>query len=139
MCLHTGTPAPDVLWSKDNVDLTTTKDTRIIPHFDVKQDLHILSIKNADIEDEGLYSLIVTNSMGSVSVTILVTAKMTETLTNEDIREDDETITKEVVKVEEPRGPKIEVAPEPVTFTTGETILLSCKVSGQAAQRSCVG
>ena len=115
---------------------------------DVKQDLHVLSIKDAVPEDAGVYKLTVVNDMGSVSITVKVTERTSETVTTEETGEsykkevsveERRTREEEVVKdlgVEGadkdhvPREPKIEVAPRHVTFEEGETIMLFCRVSG---------
>ena len=95
---------------------------------DVKQDLHILTIQNATLNDEGAYRLKVVNEKGSVSVTVMVTAKVTEDI--QTVETPKEELKIEVKQEPEPCKPKIEVAPEPVEFSLGETITLSCKASG---------
>ena len=76
----TGTPAPEVSWFKDNQKVEPTKDRRVTLDFDIKQGLHILTIRDAIHEDEGLFILRVVNETGSVSITVRVTAKTTATL-----------------------------------------------------------
>ena len=100
--------------------------------FDVKQDLHILTIKDAVRSDEGSYKLKISNEKGSVQVTVMVTAKTVEIVKTEVKEEVKEEVTETVKKPAEPEPsePKIEVAPEPVEFEEGETVTLSCKVSG---------
>ena len=131
------------------MDLKHSRDKRILLDFDVKQDLHILSIKDAVTEDEGSYILVVTNELGSVSVTVIVTAETTQTICIEDTQKD-EVLTftsfqqEDLVRLretEEPKEPdacepRIEVAPEPVSFEEGDTIMLSCKASGQEGCRA---
>ena len=112
--------------------------------FDVKQDLHILTIKDAVMSDEGSYKLKISNEKGSVQVTVMVTAKTVE-IVKKEVTEEVKKEVKEEVKIEkkeekkekpkkpaepEPCEPKIEVAPEPVDFNEGETVTLSCKISG---------
>lgn len=167
--LHTGVPAPEVKWYKGDDKLKPKNDSRITLDFDVKLDLHILTINDTLRSDEGLYKLKVVNQEGSISVSILVTyvedsQKVTKVEKREDKVTKEEAVT--VLKEEEqtsitvtekqeleesehvkdqtevreitseefskaPCKPVIDIAPEPVIFTEGESIILSCRVSGQ--------
>ena len=144
----TGHPLPEIKWYKDDQKLKSKKDKRITMDFDAKQSLYILTIKDALVSDEGAYKLKVSNEQGSVSVRVMVTARqttkvlITENGSQETIEAVDLVLVEEdesKPKAEEPKKPsepepckpKIEVAPQPVEFQEGETISLSCKVSGQ--------
>lgn len=96
--------------------------------FDMKQDLHILTIKDALKSDEGKYKLKVVNEKGSTSVSVMVTAK--DGTTVQKVITEEVTEQKVVTMAAEPCEPKIHIAPEPVQFKEGETITLSCRVSG---------
>ena len=108
--INTGTPAPEVKWYKDDKKVKS-KDTRITADFDIKQDLYVLTITEAVRSDEGTYKVKVTNEKGSVQVSVMVTAKVTE-------------------DIKQPCEPKIEMAPEPVEFNEGESFSLTVKISG---------
>ena len=114
-------------WLKDDQTLVSDKDSRITLDFDARQGLHILTIKDSVRTDEGAYKLKVYNEEGSVSVTVVVTAKKSLEMKEEEHLKER---PREDLK-DEPCEPKIEVAPEPVTFQEGETIKLACKISGQ--------
>ena len=110
--MSTGHPAPEVKWYKDDNKIKPNKDKRITMDFDVKQDLYILTIKDAVRSDEGSYKLKISNEKGSVQVTVMVTAKMPKT-------------------EEKPKtAPAFKSVPEPVTVKEGETIRLACGVTG---------
>lgn len=97
-------------WYKDDQQVQPNTDSRVRMDTDVKEDLKVMIIDKATRDDEGTYRLEVTNDSGSVSLNVMVTV-------DEGRRE--------------PKEPKIEIAPEPVEFTEGETITLKCKVSGK--------
>ena len=100
---------------------------------DIREDFHILTINDAVIEDEGSYTLKVVNETGSVSVTVMVTAKGEPKV---EPKEEPKVVEDEKPKEREPCKPKIEMAPEPVEFEEGETVTLSCKVSGQTGTKA---
>lgn len=104
----TGTPAPEVKWYKDDHKIKS-KDTRITANFDAKQDLYVLTVREAVRSDEGSYKVKVTNEKGSVQVSVIVTAKGDG----------------------KPKvAPTFHSVPEPVTVTAGESIRLTVGVTG---------
>ena len=107
----TGEPEPCLTWFKDDKKIRPQEDPRVSLDFDLKDDLNILIIENATQEDAGAYRLEVDNDHGEVNVTVMVSV--------------DESAPK-------PKEPKIETAPEPVEFIEGDSITLSCKVSGES-------
>lgn len=148
-----GIPSPEVKWYRDGDKLKPKKDPRISTDFDVRQGLHILTIRNTTKQDEGCYKIKIVNEEGSVSVTVMVTEceptskKMVKRFTEgEETRgvslisgtseqvPDTVSPTKTTERIkkreDEPCEPKIEVSPQPVEFIEGGDIQLSCKVSG---------
>lgn len=110
---YIGIPVPEVKWYKDDHKLKPNKDKRITMDFDVKQDLHILTIHDAVIADEGTYKLKVQNEKGTASVCVMVTAKVPG-------------------EPEKKKGtaPTFKSLPQPVNVSAGETIRLTCGVTG---------
>ena len=96
-----------------------------------------MTIKDAVFEDEGTYTLKVINKMGYTTVSVKVTAvqkEMDQRPPQGQVEEAFKVIPQPVevvAMVPEPTEPKILVAPHPVEFEEGETIVLSCKVAGQ--------
>ena len=137
----TGDPEPEIRFYKDNIRLAPRKlDRRMRIEWDMKADLTVLTIKNAESSDAGAYRLEASNQYGSSSVSVTVTVK----LPHEALEEADEGLSVEVVTlppvppskkgiqkvVPQPEPPKIEKAPEPVIVQEGDTIWLSCKIKG---------
>lgn len=150
-----GYPEPEVKWYRDERKLKPNKDRRMTMHFDTKQDLHILTIKDAVPSDAGEYKLKLTNEVKSISVRVMVTVRQETSIDAvqkvqsssepapavgaESCQETPISVSTPVApsadepKVAEsltPCKPKIVEAPQPVEFREGESFSLHCRVSG---------
>ena len=68
-----GEPEPEVTWLKGDTPLKPDEiDTRIEIEFDAKDNLYILIVHNAELDDTGEYTINAENIHGSMSVTVKV-------------------------------------------------------------------
>ena len=105
-------------WKKDGKTVKSKKKENRV-NISQTEDVHTLEVKDATAKDAGEYTVTAKNSTGSVTSTATV-----EVLSQEPV---------EAVDSAAIEAPKFEVAPQPVSVTEGETIRLTCQVSGTSA------
>lgn len=88
------------------------KDKRIKMDWDVATDLQFLEIHEATVEDAGEYSMEATTDGGTVASSAKVT----------------------VIK---PQAPKLEDGLKDLTIIEGETLKLTCKITGRIMAKLC--
>ena len=86
-------------------------------------DINTLTISDAKSSDYGEYTAKATNKFGVVQAAVTVSVKEEETVTEGEVTEED-------TEVEEKPKPQFELGPEATTVTEGETIRLTCRVTG---------
>ena len=144
-----GNPEPKVIWKKNDKEIKPKKkDKRFNISWDIDTELNTLEIKDATIEDTGIYTVEATNSLGTVQSTVTVTIQPTEEVEVKPINEavfieettpqetaaeqtsdsdsEDETSAVDASIVE----PEILIKPEDVEVPLGGIIKLACKVKG---------
>ena len=139
-----GNPAPEVSWYKDKQKLKPKKkDQKLKIDYDLDQDMNILTINDATMEDSATYTIKAKNSVGSVSESAIVTVEPVPVI--------DECVIENVEKsYEKPNLPSQEessdkpvkddnqkTAPgillrieEETSAELGETVNFRCKFSG---------
>ena len=146
-CVHIicsiGSPEPKITWKKGDKEIKPKKkDKRFVISWDIDNDLNTLEIKDAKVEDSGVYTIEATNSLGTVQSTVTVTVQPTEE--PEAINEAvcvEETAVQETAAEQENKTDKVEEAadviepeilikPEDVQVIPGATVKLSCKIKG---------
>ena len=140
-----GTPEPKIIWKKDDKEIKPKKkDKRFVISWDIDNDLNTLEIKDAKVEDSGIYTIEATNSLGTVQTTVTVSVQPTEEPEVETINEavcveettTQETAVEQVNESEEKEAevivvePEILMKPEDIQVTPGETVKLVCKIKG---------
>ena len=109
---YIGNPEPKVIWKKDNKEIKPKKkDKRFVISWDIDNDMNILEIKNAKVEDSGSYMIEATSPLGTIQETVTVTVE-------------------ETVIVEETVKPEILVKPDDILVACGDVVKLSCKITG---------
>ena len=77
--LTLGNPKPNVRWKKGDKEIKPKKkNKRFVISWDIDNDLNTLEIKDAKVEDSGVYTIEATNSLGTVLSTVTVTVEPTE-------------------------------------------------------------
>ena len=139
-CKVNGDPTPDIEWFKDDQLINAEKDKRITTDYDGISDMDMLMIDDITEEDAGSYTAKATNKWGVVTSTvnvIVAPAGMKFTMTKSASGETQVTMEEIVEEVKQktpkkPQGqsPEFEIGPEPTIVPVGETLKLSCKVTG---------
>ena len=71
--MQPGFPTPEVEWFKDETQIEPkNRDTRIVIDYDAEEDMHILEITDATLDDRGEYTFVVFNCHGGLSVIVKV-------------------------------------------------------------------
>ena len=144
--LYLGNPKPNVRWKKDGREIKPKKkDKRFLISWDINNDLNTLEIKDAEVEDSGVYIVEATNSLGTVQSTVTVIVQPTEQPKAEPMNEavcveeisTQESAVEQVIEsgteekvVEVTIQPAILIKPEDIEVTPGETVKISCKITG---------
>lgn len=108
----------------------------------MKEDLTVLTIKDATKADEGSYRMEAINERGTVSVNVTVNVDKKEKKAKKpeaapeaapeavEVVEEVKAQVAEAAAVKPPMPPTIEKVPEPVIVQEGDTIWLSCRIKG---------
>ena len=123
---------PDIRWEKDGKPIKKKKkDTRIKADWNVEDDLYFLEIQEATAADAGEYTVVAESEAGSVTSKVTVTVdevKLEKAKVEKPVQHADEAKVEEVATEE--TAPVFEVEPESARVSEGQTIKLTCKVSG---------
>ena len=144
-----GNPEPKIIWKKNDKEIKPQKkDKRFKISWDIDADFNTLEIKDATIEDAGIYTVEATNSLGTVQSTVTVTIQPTEEVEVKPINEAvciEETTPQETAAKQTSDSdsedttsavdesivePEILIKPEDVEVTLSGIIKLACRVKG---------
>ena len=144
--LYLGNPEPNVRWKKDGREIKPKKkDKRFLISWDIDNNLNTLEIKDAEVEDSGVYTVEATNSLGTVQSTVTVTVQPTEqheaepmnvAVCVEEILTQESAVEQVIESGTEDKvaevtvQPEILIKPEDIKVTPGETVKISCKIKG---------
>ena len=142
----TGNPEPRIVWYKNGKEIKAKKNqNRIKIHWDHVEDVDILEIRDANEDDAGEYTVKAINAAGTTEVTVGVGVQVRESSEEEEKKvqvtviasesESSETeLSTEITSEEEPTpsqyAPDFEEKPQPTSVTLGDTIKLTCLVTG---------
>ena len=128
----TGEPVPEVTWLRADTPLSDQFDTRIEIECDDNDNLHILIIHNASVEDTGDYTIRADNIHGTMSVTVrvVVTAKGQEKPKDKPKEKPKERPKMPQGEGDEAGAPQIVIPPKSVFVDSGKPIFMFSAVTG---------
>ena len=142
-----GQPVPEIAWYKADKRLMMSKrDKRIFLNWELEEDLYVLEIRNAELEDTEDYTIEARNPGGSATAIVPVIVRprdekpkvIPKGQTAEDVRqepgafplEEGRTAAPDTQEEVEDLKPRILKTPEGISVREGEVIRLTCQVAG---------
>ncbi|XP_023933258.1 titin isoform X1 [Lingula anatina] len=133
ICKITGTPAPQVTWSKGDEELTDTNKY----HIEEYEDVYCFEINQAIKEDTGDYTCTARNPAGEATCTIPLTVKAVPSEELEEVPpkvpEKEEDLSKSPLVLrhaEQTKAPEFSQTLQDVILMEGDQLELQCAVSG---------